>query len=306
MTSRKLSKTKPGREAGFLVHCVRMPNHHPLAVLPKGEQWSILAHGLLVFFVTGGLALAAGARTIVQGGYVPSAAVSVPYVLALILFATALLLFTLRAFKNPVVFEALFALSMLAGSWFLADLYFSPGLALALGSSVILLRFLWKSVLMANAALVVGIAGISASLALKMSPLAMLALLTMLSFYDILAVYRTKHMVKMFRDLSSHGVIFAFTLTPLSPRVLFSEATAEQRGMLLGTGDIALPVMFALSALRNGPVQAVAALAGAALGYALMFMFFIAQPRRAPIPALPPIALGSMLAYVFSLLIFPS
>ena len=292
--------------AGFLVHCVRMTDHHPVAVLPRGEQWSILAHGLLVFFVTGGFALAAGARAIVRGGYVPSAAVSVPYVLALLLFSTALLILALRAFKNPLVFEALFALSMLAGAWFLADLYLSPGLALLAGSAVILSRFLWKSVLMANAALVIGIAGISASLALKMSPLAMLALLTVLSFYDIVAVYRTKHMVKMFRDLSSHGVIFAFTLTPLTARALFSTAPAEQRGMLLGTGDVAVPVMLALSALRNGPVQAVATLAGAALGYAFMFMLFLAQPRRAPIPALPPIALGAILAYIVSFVIFPS
>jgi presenilin-like A22 family membrane protease len=283
-----------------------MTDHHPVAVLPKGEQWHVLAHGLLVFFVTGALALAAGARTIVRGGYAPSAAVSVPYVLALILFTTALLILALRAFKNPLVFEALFALSMLAGVWFLADLYLSPGLALAVGSVVILLRFLWKSVFMANTALVIGIAGISASLALKMSPLAMLALLTMLSFYDIVAVYRTKHMVKMFRELTSHGVVFAFILTPLSPRALLSTVPAEQRGMLLGTGDVALPVMFALSALRNGPVQAVSTLAGAALGYALLFMLFLAQPHRTPVPALPPIALGSMLAYIASLLIFPS
>ncbi len=292
--------------AGFLVHCLRMTDHHPVAVLPKGEQWSILAHGLLIFFVTGGLALAAGARTIVRGGYVPSAAVSVPYVLMLILFATALLILALRAFKKPIVFEALFALSVLAGAWFLADIFFSPGIALLLGSTIILLRFLWKSVFAANAVLAIGIGGIAASLALEMSPIAMLALLTVLSFYDIVAVYRTKHMVKMFRDLSSHGVIFAFTLTPLNLRTLLSAPSPEQRGMLLGTGDVALPVMLAIAALRTGPVQAVATLAGASLGFALMFMLFLAQSRRAPIPALPPIALGASLAYIVSFFIFPS
>lgn len=283
-----------------------MSEHHPVAVLPRGEQWSILAHGLLVFFVTGGVALAAGARTIVRGGYVPSAAVSVPYVLMLILFATAMLILALRAFKKPIVFESLFALSVLAGAWFLADIFFSPGIALLLGSAIILLRFVWKSVFAVNAVLAIGIAGIAASLALEMSPVAMLALLTVLSFYDIVAVYRTKHMVKLFRDLSSHGVIFAFTLTPLSPRTLLSAPSPEQRGMLLGTGDVALPVMLAIAALRTGPVQAVATLAGASLGFALMFMLFLAQSRRAPIPALPPIALGASLAYIVSFFIFPS
>lgn len=282
-----------------------MPEHHPVAVLPKGEQWSILAHGLLVFFVTGGLALAAGAKTIVRGGYVPSAAVTVPYVLMLFLFATAMLMLALRAFKRPIVFESLFALTMLAGAWFLADIFFTPGLALAVGSGAILLRFAWKSVFAANLVLAIGIAGIAASVASSLSPNAVVILLTVLSFYDIVAVYRTKHMVKMFRDLTARGVVFAFTLTPLAPRTLLSSAAPEGRGMLLGTGDVALPAILAASALRAGPVHAASALGGAAAGFALMFMLFLAQPRRAPIPALPPIALGAAGAYLVSLLVFP-
>ncbi len=295
-----------GRKAGYLLHCERMPDHHPIAALPNSTQRSILAHGLVLFFATGGLALAGGAKSIVRGGYVPSAAVSVPYVLALILFATALLIFALRAFKNPIVFEALFALSMLAGAWFLADIFFSPGLALILGSAAILLRFVWKSILSANICLAIGVAGIAASLALHLSPTSVVILLTLLSFYDIVAVYRTKHMVKMFRDLTSRGVLFAFALAPLTPRALLAPPAFENRGMLLGTGDVALPIMLAVSALRVGPVQAVATLAGAAAGFALMFMLFIAQPKRAPIPALPPIALGAVLAYLVSFLFLSS
>jgi hypothetical protein len=34
-----------------------------------------------------------------------------------------------------------------------------------------------------------------------------------------------------------------------------------------------------------------------------MFMLFLAQPKRAPMPALPPIALGATVAYLASLLI---
>ncbi len=280
------------------------PQPQPIATPPRGEQWSILLHGVLAFAVTGGLALAGGVKTIVRGGYVPSAIVTVPYFLALFLFATLLILFVLRAFKRPIVFETLFALTMLAGSWFLADIFFSPGWAVVVGSSVILLRFVWKSVLTANVSLAIGIAGIAASLATGLSPNAVLMLLTVLSFYDIVAVYRTKHMVRMFRALASRGALFAFALTPLAPRVLGARSAPEGRGMLLGTGDVLLPAMLAVSALRVGPVHAVSALAGAAGGFVLMLMLFLAQTRRAPIPALPPIALGSALAYLASFLIF--
>ncbi len=302
------SETEPGHQAGFLVHCSCMSDLQtaPRILSAKRGQWSILIHGLLVFSFTGALALAAGAKSIVRGGYVPSAIVSVPYALALLLFATLLLLFVLRVFKSPIVFETLFALTMLSGTWFLADIFFPPGLAIAIGSAVILLRFAWKSVFTANLSLVIGIAGFAASLASGLSANAVLVLLTVLSFYDIVAVYRTKHMVRMFRALASRGALFAFKLTPLLPRALIAPPNSEGEGMLLGTGDIALPAMLAVAALRTGPSHAVAAFAGAMLGFVLMVSLYFTQTRRAPMPALPPIALGSMLAYLVSLFIFSS
>lgn len=279
--------------------------HHPIAVLPKGEQASILVHGLATFAFVGGFALLATAKAGLMGGYAPSAAISVPYVLTIIFLTTILLIMALKTIKRPVVFEAMFTIAMLSGAWFIADIYLPPGLALAAGSAAILVRFIWKSALAMNLSLGVGIVGIAASIAADLSPNAVLILLTVLSFYDIVAVYRTKHMVKMFRELSSRGVIFAFLLTPLRLRDLLSPAAAESSrpGMLLGTGDVAVPVMLAAAALRQGSVPAVAVLAGAAAGFAAMYMLFLAQPKRAPMPALPPIALGSILAYLASFLI---
>jgi len=278
--------------------------HHPIAVMPKGEQRSILWHGILVFFATGGLAIAAAQRAGFSGGYAPSAAISVPYVLTVVFLATIMLVLALKTIKKPAVFQALFTFAMLSGAWFIADIYLRPELALIAGSLVVLLRFLWKSVLTANLSLVIGIAGIAAAVAADLSPNAVLILLAALSFYDIVAVYRTRHMVKMFRALSSHGVVLAFILTPLKLKALVGRPDGEiaGRGMLLGTGDVAMPAMLAAAALRVGPIPAVASLAGAAAGFALMFMLFLAQPKRAPMPALPPIALGATAGYLLSLI----
>lgn len=291
------------------------PAHHPIAVLPKGEQASILLHGLATFAFVGGLALLAVSKAGLTGGYVPSAAISVPYLLSVLIFSTLLLLLALKTIKKPAVFEAMFTIAMLSGAWFIADIYLTPGTALVAGSAVILIRFVWKSALAMNFSLAVGIAGIAAGIAADLSPNAVLILLTVLSFYDIVAVYRTKHMVKMFRELSLRGVVFAFLLTPLRLGDLLTPAASgpERRGMLLGTGDVAVPVMLAAAALREGTLPAVASLSGAAAGFAVMYMLFLAQPpagggsasggKRAPMPALPPIALGSILAYFLSLLI---
>jgi len=292
--------------AGFLVHCPGMTDtrHHPIAVLPKGEQRSILWHGILVFFATGGLAIAAAQKAGFSGGYAPSAAVSVPYILTVVFLATIMLILALKTIRKPAVFQALFTFAMLSGAWFIADIYFRPEAALLIGSAVVLLRFVWKSVLAANLTLAVGIAGIAAAIAADLTPNAVLIVLAALSFYDIVAVYRTRHMVKMFRELTSHGVVLAFTLTPLRFRSLVGRSSegAANRAMLLGTGDVAVPAMLAAAALRVGPVPAVASLAGAAAGFALMFMLFLAQPKRAPMPALPPIALGATAGYLLSIL----
>lgn len=283
----------------------------PIAVMPKGEQRSILYHGLLVFAFTGALTIMAAAKTGAAGGYVPSDAVAVPYMLTVIFLATLLLILALKTIKRPAVFEILFTLAMLSGAWFLADMYLPPGLALVAGSLVILLRFVWKSVLAMNLSLIAGIAGVSASIAAGLSPNAVVILLTVLSFYDIVAVYRTRHMVRMFRDLTSRGVVFAFVLTPFRFRDLAAPVVGERaskQGMLLGTGDIALPAMLAAAAFRVGPVPAVASFAGAMAGFAAMYMLYLSQPsvsggKRAPMPALPPIALGAVLGYLLSLFI---
>ena len=73
--------------------------------------------------------------------------------------------------------------------------------------------------------------------------------------------------------------------------------------MLLGVGDVFMPVTLACAALRQGFLPAVAAVSGAAAGFAATYLLYLAQPKRAPMPALPPIALGAIIAYAVSLLI---
>ena len=215
---------------------------HPVLRLSKADQRSIFLHGLLIFAATFALTIAGGAHALKAGSYVPSNAVSVPYFLTVFLLATLALLFALQISKRGTVFEVLFTIAMLSGAWFVADIFLPPGAALIAGSAVILLRFAWKTALMLNLSLLVGIAGIAASIATGLTVNALLIILTILAFYDIVAVYATKHMVRMFRGLMSRGVIFAFILTRFRPAELTAPAAgpAASSALLLGTGDVAL------------------------------------------------------------------
>lgn len=267
----------------------------------------ILFHGMLVFALTGFLALFAVTRLGSDRSYVPSASVSVPYFLTIFFLMTLLLLAGLRATKGGVVFDIIFTIAILSGAWFTADVFFSGAVPLVLGSLVILARFLWKSTLSQNLALVFGISGIALAIGTDLSPKAILIILTVLVFYDIVAVYKTRHMVRMFRGLVARGVLFAFALTPLRWRDLRAVPLKDgdvSAGMLLGTGDVLLPVMLAVSVFAERQAYGIAVVLGAMAGFGLTYLIFLKQKHKRPLPALPPIALASVFFYLLSSFIF--
>lgn len=221
------------------------------------DQRGVLGHGLFIFAVTCGLALAGTVTAVPAFGY--KAGGGVPYALVIFL---------------PV-------------AW-----------ALVAAVALILARACRKNVWVFNLTMAFGIAGVAVSAAFSLSANTVLIIFSLLAFYDIVAVYATGHMVRMFRDLASRGVIFAFVLPPTSAPTLAKK-------MYLGTGDVALPAMLAAMAVRGGLAHGVAASLGAMVGYALMFVLFTRQTERRPMPAFPPIALGATVFYLASLILLP-
>ena len=72
---------------------------------------------------------------------------------------------------------------------------------------------------------------------------------------------------------------------------------------MIGTGDIAFPIIFAVSALSLGIVHSIAVIFGAFVG--LFFIHLIlSQKGSGAIPALPPIVFASLVAFIVSFLIF--
>ena len=69
-----------------------------------------------------------------------------------------------------------------------------------------------KSVIIHNAGIILGIAGIGSLLGLAISPGTAVIIMIILSFYDIVAVYTTKHMVKMAKVMMESGAIFGFII----------------------------------------------------------------------------------------------
>ena len=223
--------------------------------------------------------------------------ISAAQFLIIFLMSTALLLFFIRTLRQRVVFEIIFALTILMGVWSLAGLYFAQT-ALLVAVFIIALRYIFPVVLIQNVLMIMGVAGIAAFLGSAITWLSMAIVLVVLSVYDVIAVYGTRHMVVMFKNLLDQGVIFAL-IVPEKPKQLFSRLRDVGGGegfFFLGSGDLVLPALFVASAARAGLGLALGAMIGSVVGlWGTDWLFKLGKGR--PSPALPAIAIGTLLGF---------
>lgn len=218
------------------------------------------------------------------------------------IIATAILLIILKFYKGKSFFKLFFILLLIVG----ADLVFSafiPGaLSKVLALALVALWLLLPIIFIHNMTILIAIAGIGTSLGLVLSLPIVLILLAALSIYDVVAVFTTKHMVTMFKDLMNRGVILSI-IVPVHLKNMFLNLKKVKLGegfMLLGTGDIAFPLILAVSALRISLAGAVGAMLGSIVGLFLIYILLVTQPQRRALPALPPIAVCSFLGFLIA------
>lgn len=173
--------------------------------------------------------------------------------------------------------------------------------------AVLLIFFLLQNVLVHDIAMVVAIAGIAAVVGITITPSVGVVALVVLSFYDIIAVYKTKHMVRMAEGMIRSGAVFGFIIPNTFKKFFASRREARARVgtdfMMLGSGDIGLPAIFVASLVRQSLPEACIVAVFVMLGLFATHLLFVGQTNRKPMAALPPIATMTMLGYVVALLI---
>jgi presenilin-like A22 family membrane protease len=282
---------------------------------------SFLIQIIIVFLVMSFLSLATANSMItgkvvytsepVQSVYVPPAPappyhpvqVDIFQFLVSFFLATVLLLVFLELFKGKFLFEVFFSGAVIFGAQGPLGIVFAKFGALAASVAIVVLRFLFPRIWTQNVAIILGIAGISASLGLSVNPLMALIILVLLSVYDIIAVYKTRHMVKLFKGMAKRGAVLALVI-PKNFSLWLSKFEAvslknKDEYIFLGTGDLALPLFFAISALPLGINFSLAIISGAIIGFVANHFIFIKQREKKAIPALPAIAFFSIMGYVF-------
>ena len=201
-----------------------------------------------------------------------------------------------------VAFKFFLVLVVFSGSQAFFETFISSPLDLLLALGLTICFVVFHSVLIHNLGIIIGIAGISSLLGLVIKPELAIGLLVILSFYDILAVYWTGHMVTLARGMMESGAIFGFIIPFRWLDIFYHKYEAKkkigERFMILGSGDVGLPLILISSVAVNSVAQATIIAMFASAGLFVTHLLFVNQSGRRPMAALPPIATFTIIGYL--------
>ena len=246
----------------------------------------------------------------VQGANYQFAQIDLFQFLLSFFIATSLMLFFLKAFRGKFLFEFFFSGAIIFGAQGLFGIFFTKGIAFFASVLIVVIRFVYPRIWTQNFIIIIGMSGIAASLGTGVSPLLAIIILVLLSIYDVIAVYKTRHMVKLFQGMAKRGAVLAIVipkkLSLWSRKFDLINSENKDEFIFIGTGDIILPLFFAASTFFLGVKFSIAIIFGAIIGFVVDHLIFIVQKEKKPIPALPAIALFSIASYLISLYLFNS
>ena len=223
-----------------------------------------------------------------------------------IFFVVLILLMKQFRRVNVLAFRFFLLLIIFSGSQIIfASLVTFPWDILS-ATCLVALFLLARNIFVHDVSIMFGIAGIASVLGITISPMMGITLLVILSFYDILAVYWTKHMVQMAKGMVESGAILGFVI-PFEMRDFFyhKPETGQKLGekfMILGSGDIGLPLVLVSSVAAVSINQAAVVSIFVVIGLFLTHLIFVNQKERKPMAALPPIATMTIIGYLISLI----
>lgn len=222
------------------------------------------------------------------------------YFVVATLFIVWLIYFAKLKKSRRFLLKIIFFLAIFLGSISFFSLWFSDVISFIL---IIALFFFWfkkQSLFFHDLLLVFAIAGIGARVGIGLKPEAVVLLLAIFSIYDYIAVYKTKHMVKVAEEMVSQKV-FLGVIIPGSFSGFKTKLSAVQAGkdfLILGAGDIIFPLIFSVSLLSQGAPDSFIVAIFSFIGLLANFCLLIFQKDRKPIPALPLIATFSIIGYL--------
>lgn len=287
-----------------------MQSQEKTKIVPFSYPWRIFAFEAFLFFLTLGLGIISSLR-IIQILEIEIQKISLTLVsfwefffsfLLVILIIFLIIKFIKFRPGKRILFKFFFILPVFFGGTFFLSLWIGDILALIFVSFLIFYWIKKPNILVHNLLLIMGIIGAGSALGLRLDPLLVVFLLIIFSIYDVIAVYKTKHMIKMAKAMIEVRAIPGIILPPKISEFKTPLRNVKMGGrfVILGGGDIVFPLLLAASLVPFGVLDSLIVAFFALIGLSVSFWFFISQRIRKPIPALPPIAFFSIIGYLIT------
>ena len=230
---------------------------------------------------------------------------SIPWFLICFAIAVIIILTLIKFVKLKLPFQIILSLTFFIGTTVVLDVFMAPLYSLIIAAALVGLYWVVRNILIHDLVIIVAISGVAVYLGLILPVTAILVLLGILAVYDVIAVFRTGHMVDMFHSMVERGMVMALIIpkkiSSMGAKVSnLKTRKGKHEAVFLGTGDAAFPAMLAVAALQRGLNPAIGVVIGALLGVIIVHFLLIKLKR--PLPALPPIALLSVAGYFIGLL----
>lgn len=215
------------------------------------------------------------------------------YVLLAILVGTLLILLIIKLGKIFLwkiwFFLAITLCLQISLGAFIADIF-----ALLLAIGLAFFKLIKPNVIIHNISEVFIYGGLAAIFVPILNTVYAFILLLLLSVYDMYAVWKSKHMVKLASFQAEKG-IFAGLLIPYTyPKP--GKKKVKIKTAVLGGGDIGLPLIFAGTLLKTDPFWHALIISGCATLSLLALLF--ASKKDTFYPAMPFLTVGCALGYV--------
>ncbi|MEM0154415.1 MAG: presenilin family intramembrane aspartyl protease [Methanothrix sp.] len=264
--------------------------------------------------------------------------------LAYIIFLAVVMILIFRFYHGAKLFRVIEGVVIFIASFYVFLViiaYFTQSSNIAtIGAALIAILLVAaknKWVRLKNVAAIIASIGVGAVLGFGFSFFAAIIFMGLLAIYDFVAVFITKHMITLANVVTDNNLAFMVDMNEVEavPKSDFSKKelseynkyvkSSGQRGkrimsvmkktgsmgmvpisanVALGTGDLAIPLMVAVSAykLTLSFVPSFFIALGAVLG--LIITMFILRKFKRALPAIPPLFLGVLIGFALYYLVY--
>ena len=238
------------------------------------------------------------------------------YITIAVIIGTVLVLLLIR-FNKPIVWKLWYLITV----WLTLSIAFAAFINALIAGIVALLLTLFKlykpNIIVQNLSEIFVYGGLAAIFVPILNIFAAFMLLILISVYDFIAVFKTKHMIKLAK-FQSNSNVFAGLLIPYEGgKISIKGGTIPKRASqhnkarvaVLGGGDIGFTLIFAGVVMKNLMLHE-SILAGflktlaipICVSFALFLLLFKGQQNKF-YPAMPVLSLGCFIGYLAILLI---